>query len=297
MKQILPPSPPLELLEQATVSLKSHLSRDPGNGQLLHRLALLYRKQGLLADATEVYQQILSSDSTDRQAYYMHQVLRTGSVPDSTPTEGTRPAPFVLIEDFLPAEEHAELMPLVLAEQEAFAASLVGEGEYRPETRESRTLPGPRPEKKQFRSRVKDALPDVIRRLQVPSFAVDMIEVKIRAYSDGDFFEVHQDNSERNHRQVSYVYFFHREPRAYQGGDLLLMDTDINCDSYIESNFTRVVPQNNCVAFFPSSYYHTVIPVLCPSREFGDGRFVINGHVQKNMEGCEGSSDEKSKAA
>ena len=106
------------------------------------------------------------------------------------------------------------------------------------------------------------------------------MEVKIRAYRDGDFFEVHQDCSELNRREISYVYFFHREPRRYTGGDLLLMDTDVEQNTYTEAGFTRIVPQNNAVVFFPSRYYHAVVPVSCPSRDFGDSRFVINGHIQ-----------------
>ena len=172
-------------------------------------------------------------------------------------------------------------MPLVLDQQDEFDTSLVGENEYRPEQRESLTLPGPRPEKRQFRQRINEVLPNVIQRLGHPSFEVEFVEVKIRAYRDGDFFEVHQDTSPRNGREISYVYFFHREPRPYTGGDLLLLDTHVEENTYIEANFTRIIPQNNAVVFFPSRYYHTAVPVSCPSRNFGDSRFVINGHIQR----------------
>ena len=211
---------------------------------------------------------------------YLVNMLTTGSVSVELPLVGTHAAPFVIIEEFLPREEHAALVPLVLDQHDQFDTSLVGEGEYRPEQRESLTLPGPRPEKRQFRRRINAVLSNVIQCLGHSSFDIDFVEVKIRAYRDGDFFEVHQDCSELNRREISYVYFFHREPRRYTGGDLLLMDTDVEQNTYTEAGFTRIVPQNNAVVFFPSRYYHAAVPVSCPSRDFGDSRFVINGHIQ-----------------
>ena len=51
-------------------------------------------------------------------------------------------------------------------------------------------------------------------------------------------------------------------------------------DVYTDAAFTRVVPVNNRVVFFPSRYYHTVVRVAVPTGAFADGRFAINGHVR-----------------
>lgn len=281
----LPPAPPMALLEKATELTTARLVDDPSNGELLHKLAVLFRKQGRLAEAAEVYSRVLKCDPTDSAARYNDALLGSQNVAADVPPSGKHAAPFVMIEDFLPPEEHAELLPMVISNQAEFGHSLVGEGEYRPETRESRTLPGPRQEKKRFRERVNRLLPEVTSRLGLSPFPINFVEIKIRAYGNGDFFEVHQDHNDETHREVSFVYFFHREPRQFQGGDLLLMDTDPKCRTYTEAAFTSITPRNNAIVFFPSRYYHTVVPVDCPSGEFSDGRFVINGHVQKEVSG------------
>lgn len=279
----LPPSPPMALLEKATELNVEQLANDPANCKLLGKLAVLFRKQGRLSEAAEVYTTILELDSDNSAARYDHALFNSQDVSQESLPEGKHAAPFVLVEDFLPAQQHAELLPLVMANQAEFGDSLIGSGEYRPETRESQTLPGPRNEKKRFRERVNEVLPAVTSRLGVPPFPIKFVEVKIRAYGNGDFFEVHQDHNKETHREVSFVYFFHREPRQYRRGELLLIDTDTKTSTYTEAAFTSITPQNNSIVFFPSRYYHTVVPVDCPSGEFSDSRFVINGHVQKEV--------------
>src|SRR5262249_13352080 len=135
---------------------------------------------------------------------------------------------------------------------------------------------------------VKDFIPKVSPRLHVPPFVIERLEVKLRAYLDGHFFRLHMDCPQRTpenvNRRVSFVYFFHKQPRAYTGGDLLLFNTDVENDRFTTSAFTRVQPEDNCIVFFPSAYYHSVVPVSCPSKEYANSRFVINGHVSRRAD-------------
>ena len=87
---------------------------------------------------------------------------------------------------------------------------------------------------------------------------------------------------------INFVHDFHRVPKAYTGGELLVFDSDIQADTYTRARFTRVVPEDNSIVFFPSPYYHSVLPVHCPSGEFADSRFVINGHLFKRVEAKHG---------
>jgi len=141
--------------------------------------------------------------------------------------------------------------------------------------------------KQKFREKVEATLPELYRRLRLLPFKHDDIEVKLRVYQDGHFFKMHMDNPrdsvESHHRTISFVYFFHKEPRPYEGGDLLLFDTDVESNVHTTSRITRLIPENNSVVFFPSSYWHCVIPLKCPSGAFEDSRFVINGHVHRKM--------------
>ena len=126
-------------------------------------------------------------------------------------------------------------------------------------------------------------LPDVIPRLSLPLLEIDpqATQLQLRAYPDGHFYRAHMDapaNAMAVRRAINFVYYFHRMPRAYTGCELVLFDSNIEADAYTRAHFTRVVPDDNSIIFFPSPYYHSVLPVVCPSKELADGRFAINGH-------------------
>jgi hypothetical protein len=272
------------LLEQAEQVCRRRLAKDPENLTVLSSLAQIYRKQGNLSDALPIYQRLTELNPQDLEAQYTHAILAGTNVP--TGLAGVRPAPFVFMKNFLPASFHESLLPFVLTVQEKLVPAMVGGvGHYNPDTRESLDLPGIWPVKNCFREKVREFVPEVARRLHVAPFEIGDFEVKLRAYLDGHFFKTHMDShadvESCKYRQVSYVYFFHKMPRAYTGGDLMLFDTNIEANTFTTSSFTRIVPQDNSIIFFPSAYWHSVIPVSCPSKEYADSRFVINGHVSK----------------
>jgi SM-20-related protein len=272
------------LLQQAQEVCRRRLANDPDNRVALASLAQLCRKQGNLSEATTLYQRLRILNPQDREVEYMHAILAGSPAPPRL-----RPAPFVLLKGFLPQSFHETLVPFVLSVQDKLVPAKVGGGDgvYDPNCRESLDLPGKWAVKKRFHEHVSEVLPTVTPRLNVPLFEVEQIEVKLRAYLDGHFFRLHMDcppavDSMAN-RRVSYVYFFHKMPRAYSGGDLLLFDSDTDTNQFTTASFTRIVPEDNCIVFFPSAYWHSVIPVSCPSKEYADSRFVINGHVSRRM--------------
>ena len=48
------------------------------------------------------------------------------------------------------------------------------------------------------------------------------------------------------------------------------------------NSFKKIAPKNNSIIFFLSRYWHEVLPVNCPSKNFADGRFTINGWLHKS---------------
>ncbi len=285
-----PPNPePLlvsdALLQQAEQVCKRRLANDPDSRTLLASLAEIHRKQGKLREAATVYKRLTHVNPEDREAEYMHAILNGTEAPTLPP--GIRPSPFVLIKDFLPPAFHETLFPFALSVQEKLVPALVAGELYKPETRESLHLPGEWEVKKRFHQRVRSIIPQVRPRLHVPPFDIGEIEVKVRAYLDGHFFRVHMDCPPQDekiaNRTISYVYFFHKPPKAYTGGDLLLFDSDPDVEHtrFTTAGFTRVVPGDNSIVLFPSAYWHSVIPVRCPSKQYQDSRFVINGHISK----------------
>jgi hypothetical protein len=96
---------------------------------------------------------------------------------------------------------------------------------------------------------------------------------------------VHQDNSsvepvDITLREISYVYYFHSEPKAFTGGQLKLYNSE---NGAVQSSKKRtaktITPRQNTLVLFPSSYDHEVLPVRCPSRKFVNSRFTVNGWI------------------
>ena len=74
--------------------------------------------------------------------------------------------------------------------------------------------------------RIQSVLPQVLEKLGMEEFSIADVEAQITASNDGDFFHFHSDNgSERvASRHLTFVYFFHREPRQFEGGELRIHD-------------------------------------------------------------------------
>jgi Rps23 Pro-64 3,4-dihydroxylase Tpa1-like proline 4-hydroxylase len=193
------------------------------------------------------------------------------------------PAPFVRIEEFLPRAEHDRVLELALKQQDGLELAKVGQGggDYQPQTRSSwvlfgevdRLIPW-------FLPRLEAVLPAVLPRLQIAPFPIREIELQMTVHRTGGHYKVHQDTGpgRQSARRVSYVYYFHRLPRRFTGGDLLLYDTDVRASGYATA-FTRLETVDNSIVFFQSEYYHQVTSVRCESPEFADSRFTLNGWV------------------
>jgi SM-20-related protein len=137
--------------------------------------------------------------------------------------------------------------------------------------------------KRLVESRVCVLLPHILQELGCPNFPAEDVEVRITASNDGDFFRVHSDNCQESlkTREISFVYYYYREPKGFSGGELRVYDTPIENGPYMASNTCKnVIPRQNQIVFFQSVLRHEVMEVHCPSRLFGDSRFTINGWIR-----------------
>lgn len=270
------------ILDSAGAALEARVAADGADAGALSTLGQIYRKQGALDRAAEAYARLRLLCPRDGIAAWMDAVLHDRALPP--PPGALRPAPFVIIRNALPPDLHASLLPFVLATKpEDFAPSLVGMNTYRPEFRTSLCVEHADSLLAAFVDHVTPMFGALPERLALPPFEIVYVERRMRAYRDGHFFDVHADdkNEATRGRLVSYVYFFHREPRAYSGGDLILFDTDIDEQKPSMTSFTRIVPRDNMLLLFPSAYFHAVVPVRCASGDIADSRFVINGHIRR----------------
>jgi Rps23 Pro-64 3,4-dihydroxylase Tpa1-like proline 4-hydroxylase len=73
--------------------------------------------------------------------------------------------------------------------------------------------------------RLREPLQTALQRLGKSPFPLGRIELQVTASNDGDYSRLHRDSDGRDTRELSFVYFFHREPRRFSGGELRIYPT------------------------------------------------------------------------
>ena len=195
------------------------------------------------------------------------------------------PAQFVVLDEFLVPEELTELTNYALSREADFVLSeVIAPGEAGAtidyEHRRSRVLMDVGEHQPVIVNRILAFLPSVLQKLGQEMLVVSSVETQMTASNDGDFFRHHNDNGQGEiaSRELTFVYFFHREPKAFRGGELRIYDTRWQNGEWVSTgNYHSIVPQQNQIVFFPSTLLHEITPVECPSHAFADSRFTVNG--------------------
>ncbi len=219
---------------------------------------------------------------------FTREVVKGSSVVAAERPEVLR-ANCVVLDEFLAPQELEELTRLTLEHESDFRSSEVyspslEHGVVNDEYRRSRVLmdlPGPQ---EMILTRVKGVLPEVLEKLGMDEFTIADTEVQITASNDGDFFLCHDDNGSEGvaSRHLTFVYFFHQEPRRFDGGELRIHDSHLQDGAYVsDGSYQTIVPQQNQIVFFPCELMHEITPVKCPSQRFADSRFTLNGWLRQ----------------
>ena len=195
------------------------------------------------------------------------------------------PAQCVLLDEFLAPEELQGLMQETLARELEFQISEViapgapgGITDF--EHRRSHVLMDLGKRRDVLLGRLQGCLPRVLRKLGAGPVRTSGVEMQITASKDGDFFRWHCDNAGQTiaSREITFVYFFHREPKPFRGGELRIYDSRWEAGRYVPGdNYRAIVPQQNQMVLFASSLAHEITPVECSSQAFADSRFTVNG--------------------
>jgi SM-20-related protein len=196
--------------------------------------------------------------------------------------------PIVVLDEFLVSEELTGLLDYTLTHSNYFASTRVisrdGEGVIDRANRRSRVLMAWSPFHELLANRIGAFFPVVLEKLGWPSFQVGHIETQLTASNHEEFFKTHSDNANVavQTRQLTFVYFFYREPKAFSGGELRVYDTVLKdgCHTPV-GPFQVIHPRQNQIVFFPSYCLHEVTPIDCPSRAFADSRFTLNGWLHQ----------------
>lgn len=206
--------------------------------------------------------------------------MQTPSV--SSPTPEIIPSPYVQLDHFLSTEQQQALLHIAIAQASAFVPTQTTTDAI--DYRQSLILPNLNGLANPVLARITEVLPNVLQQLEIPLFTASEIESQLTAHNDGNFYKMHNDNGspETATRELTYVYYFYRQPQPFTGGELLVYDSKIENNFYVAADsFHTVEPRNNSIVFFLSRYMHEVLPVHCPSQAFPDSRFTINGWIRR----------------
>jgi len=197
--------------------------------------------------------------------------------------------PFLVLENFLQPEDREALAHFV-RESDRFEPARVTkpgkhDGEADTTSRRAEVAEAAGDIIDRLEADLRSALPHARRELGVSYFPPGAVERQVTAHGDGDFFGFHNDIgdpwSTMSSRRVSFVYYFHEEPRGFSGGQLRLYDTNCFDDGRREAadSYRDIEPTDNSVIFFASDAYHEVLPVhLDGDRDPHDARrFTVNG--------------------
>jgi SM-20-related protein len=196
--------------------------------------------------------------------------------------DGIVPVHAVQVRDVLDADEHAALLSMVAQQAAHFAGTRTSTGVIN--YRESMVLYHFAPFDELLRDKVRGLMPQVCEALKIP-VATGAIEAQLTAHNDGNFYKVHNDNGSADtvHRALTFVYYFHRQPKGFSGGELRIYDhKNQNGYHYAADSYSTIEPLDNSMVLFESREMHEVLPVTCPSQQFMDSRFTINGWVAKS---------------
>ena len=275
-----------ELSDKAAAALRRRLAVEPRNAAALATLGKLERRRGDFAAALTAYRRLLAVTPDDAAAAWAVAVLGGDRLPEAPPS-ADRIAPFVRMTDFLPAASCDRLLQDVLASRGRFAQAPLrrknAETFLDRETRNALVLDKDEPVTRDVRSwflpKLRAVLPEVLGRLRMDDSDMGHTAVEVTVHLHGDFFVAHRDKSPAGarHRIVSCVLFFHREPKPFAGGDLLLHDPG-HAGGGVAGAFSRIEPFRGGIVFFPGDCLHEITPVACGA-EFGDGRFTVNGWI------------------
>jgi len=190
----------------------------------------------------------------------------------------------VVLDEFLAPHELDELVAYALEHEAEFQSSEVISPDGDPgvidyDHRRSRVLMDLGKHQEVILERIRCVLPRVLEQLGVEEFPTTHVEAQITASNEGDFFRAHSDDAQETiaTRRITFVYFFHREPRPFEGGELRVHDAGND----LGRGYQTIVPQQNQIVFFPCSALHEINPVRCPSRAFADSRFTLNGWLHR----------------
>jgi Rps23 Pro-64 3,4-dihydroxylase Tpa1-like proline 4-hydroxylase len=196
------------------------------------------------------------------------------------------PAPVIIVDNFLGGAGAQQLFQYAITHESGFRPSRVTLGhlgiidDSRRVSKVNSDIDAAMP---LIEPAIRKAVDESIPKLGLVNVDTYLLEPELTWCGDGCFFKMHVDTlpGDANQRVMTMVYYFHKEPKAFTGGQLCLygLGTDANSSAQKE-----IEPQLDRAVFFPAWFPHEVMPVHCNSAAFADGRFAMSCWVRKTFE-------------
>jgi SM-20-related protein len=197
------------------------------------------------------------------------------------PKSGIERAAYIRIPNFLTEQENHAVLDYAIRKEPDYQGSKVET--IVPDYRSSRVLMRLDDLGIDFAARILEIVPEALNYFGLPLVSEPKLEIQLTTHNQGGYYRIHNDNGTPNTaaRVLTYVYYFHRQPVAFQGGQIRLYDSRVESGRLrFAESFAEIDPENNMLLLFPSRLMHEVLPTYCSSRVFGDGRFTLNGWLR-----------------
>ena len=262
------------LHNRAEAVLRRRSAEEPRDAGALLRLGDLHRRRGSFPAAAEAYGRLCALRSGERRACWLRTVTAGEPLP-AAPPDGLRAAPFVHIRDFLSHAERERLRSAALAMRGRFAHGGTGLGTDRKvRPLERRALEARLSSREDVCAwlvpKLREALPKLSILLRIDGLDRCSMVLAMVAHPDGGFGTRHRDPP-----SLQGICYFHRDPRPFSGGDLLLYDTEVETGRYGPTAFSRVEPAAGSIVFYPGHYVHEVTPVVGGPGDFAAARLSV----------------------
>jgi SM-20-related protein len=178
-------------------------------------------------------------------------------------------SPYLLLENFVEAPVHAELLRFVRAHEAAFAAD-VG----RPPQ-----LPGFAAFAELFRDSLRSLAPQLVTAFGIGELPVGEIDCALAVQRDGAALGL--PRPEGPTAMISYLYWFQGAAEGCSGGLFRLYGGRVGDGRPEGPPLAEIEPKDNSILLFPSHCPYEVQPLTCPTGGFADARFVAFGAVRR----------------
>lgn len=273
-------SPPVLTGVRDAVTLR--LEQRPSDPGLLLQLVRIHRALGELDAAARACARYLATHGSTAEISRLHRVL-VGNPSRATPASEPTPVPFLSVRDVLSSAEQAAFWTALEALRDRLEPSAVkwegGRG-VDASVRHSLRAPAGAAVRRLLLPKARATIVEhrLVEALGISGqLADDRVEAEVVAHLGGGCFGAHTDDGYGHQRRLlSCVYYLHRRPRGFSGGDLLLHDLPGLDGANEPVSFTRILPDDNSAVFFAADVRHEVLPVTSDRTDPLDGRVSVN---------------------